>query len=98
MLENAILLESGMDALVDRVLVVDVPETVQRTRLMQRDGVDAALAERMLAAQSPRSLRLERADDVLHNTGSPEDAARAVRALHEAYAQRAAAAAAPGMR
>ena len=91
-LENAILFESGMDALVDRVLVVDAPEDVQRQRLIQRDQVDAALVERMLAAQSPRSLRLERADEVLLNTGSPADTAAAVQKLHESFSVRAASA------
>lgn len=92
MLENAILFESGMDALVDRVLVVDAPESLQRERLAARDGVDPALVEQMLAAQSPRELRLERADDVILNTGSPEQTAIAARGLHEIYLQRAAAA------
>lgn len=91
-LENAILFESGMDALVDRVLVVDVPEDLQRARLVERDGLDAAFAERMLAAQSPRELRLDRADDVLHNASTPEHTAADVRRLHQAYLTRAAAA------
>lgn len=92
MLENAILFESGMDALVDRVLVVDVPEDAQRTRLMARDGIDAALVERMLAAQSPRARRLERADDVLVNIGTPDETADAVLRFHDLYLARAAAA------
>jgi dephospho-CoA kinase len=91
-LENAILFESGMDALVDRVLVVDVPEALQRERLAARDGIDTALIEQMLAAQSPRELRAERGDDVILNTGTPQATAEAVRALHETYLQRAAAA------
>lgn len=91
-LENAILFESGMDALVDRVLVVDVPETLQRQRLTGRDGIDAAFVERMMAAQSPRDLRVSRADDVLDNTGTPEHTAAAVSRLHESYLVRAAAA------
>lgn len=92
MLENAILFESGMDRLVDRVLVVDVPEALQRERLQARDLIDADLVERMLAAQSPRALRLERADDVVLNTGSPEQTAAAVRRLHRDYLARAQAA------
>lgn len=92
MLENAILFESGMDALVDRVLVVDVPEAVQRARLMARDGIDAELVERMLAAQSPRALRVDRADDVLVNTGTPDETADTVLRLHDRYLARAAAA------
>ncbi|MGH8516899.1 MAG: dephospho-CoA kinase [Panacagrimonas sp.] len=91
-LENAILFESGMDALVDRVVVVDVPEALQRARLVGRDGIDPALVEQMLAAQSPRELRLSRADDVIENIGTPEHTAEAVRRLHEAYLLRATAA------
>ncbi len=91
-LENAILFESGMDALVDRVLVVDVPEDLQRQRLTGRDGIDAAFVERMLAAQSPRDLRVGRADDVLLNTGTPEQTRAEVLRLHDAYLARAAAA------
>lgn len=91
-LENAILLESGMDGLVDRVLVVDVPEAVQRARLMVRDDIGESLVEQMLAAQSPRKLRLERADDVLLNTGTPDETADSVLRLHDAYLARAAAA------
>lgn len=91
-LENAILLESGMDGLVDRVLVVDVPEDTQRARLMQRDGIGEALVQQMMAAQSPRDLRLERADDVLDNTGTPDQTADAVLRLHDVYLARATAA------
>ncbi|MGQ0698141.1 MAG: dephospho-CoA kinase [Panacagrimonas sp.] len=91
-LENAILFESGMDRLVDRVLVVDVPEEVQLARLMTRDGIDENLAHKMLAAQSPRAMRLERADDVLLNTGSPDETADAVLHLHDTYRSRATAA------
>lgn len=90
MLENAILFESGMDALVDRVLVVDVPEALQRQRLAARDGIDPTLVEQMLAAQSPRELRTGRADDVILNTGAPAQTATAVQRLHETYLQRAA--------
>lgn len=92
MLENAILFESGMDALVDRVLVVDVPEDLQRERLTQRDGIDATLVRQMMAAQSPRALRVERADDLLLNTGTPTETAEAVLRLHQAYLVRATAA------
>ncbi|HKY91810.1 MAG TPA: dephospho-CoA kinase [Nevskiaceae bacterium] len=91
-LANAILFESGMDRLVDRVLVVDVAEAVQLERLTVRDRIDPELARQMLAAQTSRHLRLERADDVIENAGSPADTARAVQALHEAYLARAGAA------
>lgn len=61
----------GRDAYpwLDRVLVVDAPVAVQRARLMQRDGSDAALAERMIASQATRATRLAIADDILVNDG-----------------------------
>src|SRR5690606_24323312 len=50
----------GRDAYpwLDRILVVDVPVALQHERLMQRDGVDAALADSMIAAQATRDERL----------------------------------------
>ena len=84
-IENAILIESGMHDRVDRVLVVDVPEAVQRQRLLERDGIDLALAERMLASQLPREARLKHADDVIVNDARPEDAIAQVQALHVQY-------------
>src|SRR3546814_12127095 len=54
----------------DRILVVDVPVTVQHARLLQRDGIDAALADRMIADQATRRQRLAIADDVIVNDGA----------------------------
>ncbi|HST45366.1 MAG TPA: dephospho-CoA kinase [Luteimonas sp.] len=54
----------------DRILVVDVPVAVQHARLLLRDGIDAALADRMIAAQASRDARLALADDVVGNEGS----------------------------
>ena len=54
----------------DRILVVDAPPALQKSRLMQRDGIDAALAERMIAAQASRTQRLALADDLVVNDES----------------------------
>ena len=53
----------------DRILVVDVPREVQLERLLARDGIDATLAERMIAVQASRRERLAIADDVIVNDG-----------------------------
>lgn len=50
-----------------RVLVVDAPLALQRERLLRRDGIDAALADSMIAAQATRARRLAIATDVLVN-------------------------------
>lgn len=77
----------GRDAYpwLDRCLVVDVPVAVQQARVMQRDGIDAQLAQRMIAAQASREARLAIADDVIVNDG-PVDALQAqVEALDRRY-------------
>ncbi|MFC5577207.1 dephospho-CoA kinase [Lysobacter niabensis] len=68
-----------------RILVVDVAVEVQRARLIQRDGIDDALAERMITAQASRPQRLAIADDVLVNDGSLELLGEQVAALHRRY-------------
>src|SRR5690606_40058159 len=75
-----------------RVLVVDVPVEVQRSRLLARDGIDAALADRMIAAQATRAERLAIADDVLVNDGALEQLPPHVAALDARYRALAAAA------
>ncbi|KAF1704314.1 dephospho-CoA kinase [Pseudoxanthomonas kaohsiungensis] len=68
-----------------RILVVDAPVELQRARLMRRDGVDEALAARMIAAQVSREARLAIADDVLVNDGHPDHLDAPVAALDARY-------------
>lgn len=77
----------GRDAYpwLDRILVVDVPVGVQVARLLQRDGIDSALAERMVAAQATREQRLAIADDILVNTGALSALPAQVAALDAQY-------------
>ena len=70
---------------IDRVLVVDAPESVQLARLMLRDGIDEILARRMLAHQASRAERLALADDVIENSGDETALDDAVADLHERY-------------
>ena len=84
-LANAILFESGMHALVDRVLLVDAPEAIQLSRLLRRDNVDAIVGQRMLTAQAPRQDRLSRADDVIDNSNETRNLQQPVVRLHRLY-------------
>lgn len=70
---------------VDRVLIVDVDPAVQFERLVRRDAIDAALAQRMIDAQATREARLAIADDVVENSGSLEELTARVGALHARY-------------
>ncbi len=80
-----LLIESGLETRVDRVLVVDCSESVQRNRLRVRDGESAAGADRLLAAQANRATRLSRGDDVLVNEGTRDELRRRVQELHDNY-------------
>lgn len=73
-----------------RIVVVDLPEGMQRARLQARDAISAALAQQMLAAQATRSQRLALADDVIDNSGSPAALNAQVAALHQRYLLQAA--------
>lgn len=74
----------------DRIVVVDAPETVRHARLLQRDSIDTALATRMIQAQASRTQRLEMADDVIVNDGHPEHLQPQVEALDRLYRRLAA--------
>lgn len=70
---------------VDRVLLVDAPESVQLTRLLARDGIDENLGRCMLAQQASRNERLALADDVIENSGDEATLDNIVAKLHQRY-------------
>lgn len=82
-----LLVETNFGALVDRVLVVDVPVEAQLERLTARDGIDRAAAEAMIAAQASREARLARADDVIDNSGDLAATREEVERLHRRYVE-----------
>ena len=64
-----LLIESGMQDLVDRVLVVDCDPSQQVERVATRDDVPEDQVRAILDAQLGREHRLAAADDVIDNTG-----------------------------
>jgi dephospho-CoA kinase len=80
-----LLLETGQTDLVDRILVIDVPEALQLSRTAARDrrSMDEILP--ILETQADRSTRLAAADDVINNAGSLDELAAKVQALHKEY-------------
>jgi dephospho-CoA kinase len=80
-----LLAEGGRRDHVDRVLLVDVPETVQIERLMARDAATSEQATAALQAQASRAARLAIADDVVANTGGVAELERQVAELHTTY-------------
>jgi dephospho-CoA kinase len=80
-----LLIETDGRNRVDRVLVVDVDETVQLKRLLERDGGTQDQAQAILAAQASRAARLKAADDVIANGGTLSALRDAVDQLHQNY-------------
>ncbi|QJD29921.1 dephospho-CoA kinase [Methylococcus geothermalis] len=86
-----LLLETGRRKFVDRVLVVDCPETLQIERVVRRSGLRPEEVRAIMAAQVSRSERLAAADDVIVNTADPACLESEVDALHRRYCALAAA-------
>ncbi len=82
---SPLLTESNQHELCDRILVIDAPEEIQLQRTMRRDNNDAAQVQRIIAAQASRAQRLQRANDVIENTGTLEELTQKIAALHERY-------------
>ncbi len=83
-MESALLLETGSDKRVDRVLVIDAKESVQKKRAVAR-GLDLETVEEIMSLQYSRAQRNERADDILKNNGSEQQLLVAVNAIHFAH-------------
>lgn len=84
-----LLFEKGWETVCDRVLVVDVPEVVQRQRVLQRDGGSAEQVEAIIRSQIDRNTRLSRADDIIDNKTARDALANRVAELHARYQQMA---------
>jgi dephospho-CoA kinase len=64
-----LLIENGLHAGMDGVVLVWVPREVQKQRLMARDGLEAQAAEARLAAQLPLEEKRRHATWIVDNTG-----------------------------
>jgi len=80
-----LLLETGQDKTVDRVLVVDCAPEVQISRVTQRDKATEEQTRAIIASQIDRYSRLAAADDVIDNSGQLSDLQPQVMALHQKY-------------
>lgn len=87
--EIPLLLEAGRYKDMDRVVVVDVQQSTQIARVIQRDNCSEAQAEKILAAQSSREERLKIANDIIQNDGDEADLKEAVAALDTSYRKQA---------
>lgn len=77
--------DKGLTALCDRILVVDVPVSVQIQRASLRDGQSNDDILAIIKRQISRQVRLSYADDVIDNSGDLNYLYEQVQALHERY-------------
>lgn len=78
-----LLYEGGLDAMVDRVIVVASAPATQLARLMRRESIPEDEARRRIDSQMPLDEKRRRAWKVLENEGSPDETRARVESLHE---------------
>ena len=71
-MESAIIFESGIYRLVDRIIVVTAPEEVRIQRVMQRDGISREKVLEWIGRQLPQDIVRERADYEIVNDGEAD--------------------------
>ena len=84
-----LLVETGMDQMLDRTLVVDCSEETQIDRLMHRDKITFQEAQSILINQANRSARLKVADDLIVNEKNVNlsELEKEVLELHKRYSK-----------
>ena len=81
-----LLIESGGSRdRVQRILVVDAPESLQVERVHARSGLSDKEIRAIIAQQAARPARLAAADDVIENAGSLDALRKQVASLHARY-------------
>jgi len=73
-----LLVETGQAGDFDVLVVVDLPPATQLARLVARNGLDPEQARARVAAQASREERVAVANQVLDNSGTPEELAEQV--------------------
>ena len=68
-----LLFEVNLERYCDKVIVVDIDLKVQIKRIKNRDNIDVALINKIIAAQMSREERNMKADILIENNGSLEE-------------------------
>lgn len=82
---SPLLVESQQQTLCHRLVVVDVPESLQLKRTMTRDNNEQDQVERIMASQASRENRLAAATDVIDNTTGFDDLDLQINRLHQQF-------------
>jgi dephospho-CoA kinase len=82
--DAALLVESGGNKKMDRLVVVTTDAATQLRRLMARDGVSEEAARARTASQMPLAVKARYADYVIDNSGTPQQTEARVREVYRA--------------
>ncbi len=82
-----LLIEANFEDMVERILVVDCPLSLQIARIQKRDATPLKVIQEIIKTQVDRSTRLQKADDVIENTDTLKNLQDKVFALHRYYAE-----------
>jgi dephospho-CoA kinase len=85
--EIPLLLEKDLGHEVDRILVVDSPESLQKSRVIGRDQVSRESVEAIMDMQVKADERRSAADDIIDNSGDLDSLRSQVQSLHKKYLQ-----------
>lgn len=81
--EVPLLIESGLQEEFDYIVTVEAPEDDRIQRLVERDRIDMAQAERLLRIQADEEQRTAAADHVIRNLGDLSGLEQAADQLHK---------------
>jgi dephospho-CoA kinase len=82
-----LLVETKADYGLQRILLIDCPEDIQRQRVRSRDRLNDAEIDAILATQASRAQRQAMADDIVVNSKQLTDLHAGIEALHHRYLQ-----------
>ena len=84
-LESPLLMETNQHKLVDRLLLIDIPQSLQIERTMARDHNTKEQVDAIIAAQMSREDKQLLANDKIENTGTLVELEQQILALHSQY-------------
>lgn len=84
-IEIPLLLESKPNPLIQRILVVDCPESLQIKRASTRGDFSEQQIKNIMAIQVSREFRLQAADDIVDNNTDLQHLSDQVKQLHQKY-------------
>lgn len=80
-IDGATIIESGCGKMCDVLVSVVAEEETRKTRIIKRDGITKADAERRVLAQKPEEFYTENSDFVIRNDSAPADLERSVNSV-----------------